>query len=342
MSDLDDALDRFQARSFEYAGGLSNHGPMAVEALAELGHAALIPGFVDVYEPRLPPAEEGEWIAPAERATARGCADRLGDWRVTFERELEEADWRDLVRREVAAMTEGLFAGGTHGLLRVAHALRALDREDTAPRRRELAFGFAYWAGRYQVLPGNPGRQPKRGRGPAEILAETGPVAASDRIPGFFTAAVAALDTDARFAEVIESVDLDALDLEAFLGELCRSAAALYLRNPQARVAYVHAVTAPSALRFVAPYLEPEIALRAAGVALQAAAALHAVSAAEPTGEPGAEVQRLAEDPAQLRYRAACSLKEHAIKFSEACLREDSLHPDPVLRLAAADGALHL
>ena len=33
---------------------------------------------------------------------------------------------------------------------------------------------------------------------------------------------------------------------------------------------------------------------------------------------------------------------DHAVKLAEACLREDALSPDPALRLAAADAALHL
>ena len=169
MSDLDDALERFQNRGFEYAGGLTNHGPMAVEALVELGHPALIPGFVDTYEPRLPPLESGTWMAPGERMAARGCVERLGDWRVTFERELEESNWSDLVRREASAMIAGLFSGGTHGFLRVAHALRALERDETPVRRRELAFGLAYWAGGYQELPGVPGNRAEPGWGPAQL-----------------------------------------------------------------------------------------------------------------------------------------------------------------------------
>ena len=45
---------------------------------------------------------------------------------------------------------------------------------------------------------------------------------------------------------------------------------------------------------------------------------------------------------AEIGYRAACSLDDHAVKLAEACLREDAAAPDPGLRLAAADAALHL
>jgi hypothetical protein len=55
-----------------------------------------------------------------------------------------------------------------------------------------------------------------------------------------------------------------------------------------------------------------------------------------------AAAERLAEAPAEIRYRAACSLDDHAVKLAEACLREDAAAPDPILRLAAADAALHL
>ncbi|MFT5442540.1 MAG: hypothetical protein ACI8W3_001584, partial [Myxococcota bacterium] len=44
----------------------------------------------------------------------------------------------------------------------------------------------------------------------------------------------------------------------------------------------------------------------------------------------------------ETRYRAACSIHEHAILMAEACLREDATAPDRLLRLAAADAALKL
>ncbi len=187
------------------------------------------------------------------------------------------------------------------------------------------------------------------GRGPAHLLSEVEVVPAALRRSGFLFEAVRALDGRPAFASLLESADTaGAKTLEGFghfIGELCRAAAALYLANPQARVAYVHALTAPSALRSIAPYLSETTRERAAGCALQAAAALHAVAAHEtqlPHAEPDDEVLGAAEDAAETRYHAACSLQEHSIKFAEACLREDALAPDPVFRLAAADGALRI
>ena len=49
---------------------------------------------------------------------------------------------------------------------------------------------------------------------------------------------------------------------------------------------------------------------------------------------------RIAKDWDEIRYHAACSLQEHAIKMVEACWREDQVEEAEVLRLAAADAAL--
>jgi len=341
LTDLDEALERFQARSFEYAGGLSNHGPMAAEALLQLGHPALIGGFVDLYEPRLPPAESGTPLCSDERAAAVGHADRLGDWRATFERELEADTWQAVLRRELPALVEGLFAAGTHGLLRLAHAVRGIEAKETTPRRLELAFGLAYWAGSYQRLPGLPGRHPLADRGPAEVLARS--TGLLTQVTGFLLDdRVRALDGEPRFAAEVEALDPSGLEFEKFLGELCREAARLYLAKPQARIAALHALTAPSALRLIADHLDEATRKRAACFALQAAAALHAITASEGPVTIVPEVEALAESEDEIRYRAASSMQEHAIKFCEAALREHSIAPDPVFRLAAADAAIHL
>lgn len=343
MSDLDEALEQFQRRALEYAGGLANHGPMAAEALAVLGHAALIPGWVDVYAARLPPLEKGRAISPEERDGALGDPARLGDWVATFDREILERPWREVLSTWAGKLLPGLFAGAAHGWLRVAHGVRALDEAETAGRRREIALGLAYWAGRYQPLPGRPSARPLRGRDVAACFEAVPVVDPPARRPGFFFDAVKRLDEVPAFARVVESFDPDSASLDAQLHEMARAGARLYLENPSQRVAYAHCVTAPSALRLLAGVLPPDVAGRAAGHALQASLALHAVSARpEPARDPDAETMRLAESPAELRYRAACSLEEHAIKLCEACLREDALRPDPVFRLAAADAALHL
>lgn len=343
MSDLDEALERFHTGAFEYAGGLSNHGPMVAESLVRLGHASLIPGFVDVYVPRLGAAcASGLPILPVDQPAALGRRERLGDWLATFEAQLEDECWPTVVGRVVPSLIDGLFAAGSHGLLRTAHAVRALEQIENPVRRRELAHGLAYWAGTYQMLPGSPGSKGSKGWSPERVLSEVIPVDPERRRAGFFTDGVGVLDDDPNFLRLIAKIDSTTLGWEACLSELCVNSAALYLANPQARVAYAHAVTAPSALRLIAPYLNSEQKRQFLGRAVQISAALHAISSTSENAVVDEEVKRVAGDVGEIPYRAACSLEEHAIKFAEDCLREDHESPSPIFRLAAADAALHL
>ena len=63
------------------------------------------------------------------------------------------------------------MAAATHGLIRTAHAVRSLAAEETSRERRaELASGLAYWAARYQAVPGTPTQVPPRL--PSDALAD--------------------------------------------------------------------------------------------------------------------------------------------------------------------------
>jgi len=348
VTDLDEVLERFHLTGLEYGPGLANHGPMAADAIVALGHSALLTGWVDLYAPRLPPLEPGQAIEAGERDAAVGDVSRMSDWVASFERDLAEGDWRDVLQRELSWLAPGFFASATHGWLRVAHAVRALLREETAVRRRELAFGLGLWAARFQRLPGTPGA--RAAVTPIEALMALEPVAPELRRPGLFFDAVRVLDDDSAFRECVESIDLTKAPVGETIRTLCCAGASLYLANPQSRVGYAHAVTATSALRLVEPVVDEACLRELLGHAVQSAFALHAVlseargdaSSSPDAPEPSEEVRRMAEHPEEIRYRAACSLREHAIKLAEACLREDAIAPDPLLRLAAADAAVEL
>ena len=341
MSELDLALLRLQRTAPEYGPGLASHGPMVCEALTTLGHEALVPAWLERGLPRLPPLAPGRALAAAERASALGDASRSADWIATYEAELAERPWREVLAAALGALAPGLFASAGHGWLRTAHAVRALGTAESAPRVRELAFGLGLWAARHRTLPGRPEAAPS---GAPPELAALEPLPAGARRPGLFVDAARPLAAHAAFARWVDGIDLGAAPPETLLSAFCREAARLYLAHPRARVAYAHVVTLPSALRLLSPALAAAQRRELLGRALQAAAALHAVShgpAAIDAAERAA-AERLAAEPAEIRYRAACSLDDHAVKLAEACLREDAAAPDPVLRLAAADAALHL
>lgn len=342
MTELDQALVRFQAGELEYGGGLANHGPMAAEALGVLGHEALIPAFVDVYAPRLPPLALGPPIDPSRQETSLGNgAD--AEWVATFLDLLARAPWSDVLEAWLPRLLPGLFAAAMHGVLRTGHAVRALHERETPGRIREVGFGLGYWASRYHPLPGAPGTAPEPGLGPDALLADLPLVPPADRSPGFFDAAVRVLDDRVDFVEGIARLDLACAPPSEMISDLCIASARLYLAHPELRIAYAHCVTGPSVLRLLADHLGPDDLRAGVGFATRAVAALHvthALRSAVPDVSPSAEIVRLADSPPEIRYRAACSAEEHAIKLTEACLREYAIRADPVLLLAAADAAI--
>jgi hypothetical protein len=242
VSNYDEALERFHGVDLEYAGGLANHGPMGAEALESLGHHALIPAFVDIYVPRLQSFEIGQPLGFPELDGALGDPARSADWVATYEARLEGGDWREVVATEVPVLLPGIFAAAGHGLLRTAHAIRALERRDSEIRRRELARGLAHWAARYQTLPGLPGS--RSAAKPLELgaaLSDWPLVGEADARAGFFNRTVDRLETFRVFKNTVEGIPLPTGEsLDAYLNTLCRNGAALYVAQPQARVAYIH------------------------------------------------------------------------------------------------------
>jgi hypothetical protein len=97
-------------------------------------------------------------------------------------------------------------------------------------------------------------------------------------------------------------------------------------------IAFVHAITGPSAVRLLLPHVSPSTGRALLRYAWQAAAALYSAfsRSAEPTPLPSVpSIPELVE-------RAVENGDEHAIKLTEACLREHDAKPDPVYLEAAA------
>lgn len=347
MSNFDEALERFHLAELEYAGGLANHGPMGAEALERLGHQALIPAFLGLYAARLPMARRGKTMTESEEAASLGKMSRAVDWVATYEGRLEQGDWRSVIEMFVPTLIPGLFAGAGHGFLRVAHAIRSLERKDSRLRRNELARGLAYWSARFQCLPGRLGVGTSR---PGEALDQMDGWPLVDEVDarqGFFFESIRRLDRFPAFSQAIESLASPRFaELDEFLSHLCRVAASLYLGHPSSRIAYVHALTIPSAARLIAPYLSDGDACRLGSAVFQSTAAMHSVFGTRggeaAIDDPDAEVERVVGSWDEIRYHAACSLQEHSIKMVEACWREDQIREAPVFRRAAADAALKI
>ncbi len=151
-SPLDEALDRVSALEFELPSRFVNHGPMACEALAALGHEEELDGWSRHFASML--AEGAQPVVPTWDRNfawedAVGDHRRLPEWMGYFEREIGEEGWAPVVEVWVPRLAPGLVAALFHGVIRTAHAVRAIDGADTPARRAELARALGNWASWY-------------------------------------------------------------------------------------------------------------------------------------------------------------------------------------------------
>ncbi|MBI2913249.1 MAG: DUF4243 domain-containing protein, partial [Chloroflexi bacterium] len=123
-----------------------------------------------------------------------------------------------------------------------------------------------------------------------------------------------------------------------FLSDLTKTFAEVYLANSHTGhvIGFIHAVTGPRALRLLLPYLPPEAVPDALSYGWQAAIGIYA--ALGEAVDPGS-IQAPDESIDDLIGQAVVTGDEHAIKFTEACLGEHALEPQPAY-LAAAGHAI--
>jgi hypothetical protein len=333
---MGDAYQRLNGLGYERGeSDFANHGPMGAEALCTLGFGEQIPSWVERYKRRVahhdPPQPRFHLEASDEPSwrDALGQFGRVGDWEELFARQLIERPWREVLSQWWPRLLPGLLAGLTHGLIRTAHAVRCLSAtehpQDLA--LQELSRGLAYWAARYRPLPGTVVLIGERSV--AEAVAGIQRLG-SDQ-PAYPGARVGVLAHDAGYGEALSM--LSPLAATRRLSEMTTTFAGVYLAHPEvAPVPLIHGVTAPSAMRLVLGQL-PDY-LYAASVA--AMWQVHVALLLMFTSTPGGERESLHHasvatvPPWQdLFQRALASGDEHAIKFTEACYRENALQPDP-------------
>ncbi|MEU0671726.1 hypothetical protein ABZ330_02340 [Streptomyces sp. NPDC006172] len=217
---MNEALERLRSVGYEHGRSFVNHAPMAAEALAHMGYADEVPGWVeghlrshafhDVPERRwaIDPADEGDW------RQALGDFGRVADWADLFERELAEAAWTDVLARWWPRLLPGMSGVLTHGVIRTAHAVRAVQTAgaDHGPQLVELAHGLGYWAARHS------------------------------------TGGITVAQDDGEGGDAARALD----DLVA---EFSGIYATLSLRHP---IPLIHSVTGPAAVRLVVEHLPPE------------------------------------------------------------------------------------
>src|SRR3984957_8633063 len=335
---LDEGLSRLAVTGPEFRGGLSNHGPMAAEALVRRGRADAVEHWLDGYLTRLEEAPRpGDRITDATWRDALGKLNRVADWEVYLRAQLAEEPWRDVLARWWPRLLPGVAAAATHGIIRASHAARSLagaGEAGDAERRDELARALAYWAASYVELPG--GARPDGTLNAAAAIRALplldGPPPGDlitdrlknglPRLPGMHDA-LAALRPPAGTDTGRDLRDLAGEFTRVFLG---------YGRGQP--IVFLHAVTAPVAAYSVLPLLPRQLARPTYDALWQVGAALYAVHAGGVTPEPLPASSPLAPD--DLADLAVATGDEHAIKLTEACLRLHAETPDPAFLHAAA------
>lgn len=325
----------------EYDQHMSNHLPMALQAMYELGATpAALERFAQVYAQRLTPRRVGAPLTAAELSpTALGDPAAFTPWHATMHRELNERGRDALLRRWVPRLMPGVGGSAFHGLIRVGHAL-------AAGHDGELVMGLATWASTYAAM------LPQAKQGPVDLPQHAKPLdwprwrdaimalSSSPPIDGFgITNRMTQWSGVPGFAEVAPALDLRGLGT----AQLARAAAALYAHTGNFTV--MHMLTASLALHRVMPWAgNPKLALRWFSIAL--AAAMRAARL-QSTDWDGAA--RVLADAAQgdrpepalpawpaLARQAVASMNDHAAKMLWACWQWHDITGDAVFHCAGA------
>jgi hypothetical protein len=328
----DAALAALRHAAPEQRNGAPNHAPMVVEALAALGREDAVPRWIDRVAPRLAESPPAQSALGPDRQPALGDYGRLGEWQDLFSRELDAFGWRDVLERWLPRLVPGSMAAGTHGVIRCAHAVRALENAVTPLRLAELAAALAYCAARYRAIEGSP------------VLA--GPLcleAASRELPllekgidrrGPPPKVVERLNERSDFAWAVSRLALPSDPLSA-LGELAEIGARFYLRDADRHpLVLLHAVTGPAAVHLLAGHVSPGLRSTLFAYMWQAVAAW---AAAFSSGLAGEQHEPAREAWDEIIDLAVDSGDDHAIKLAEACHRMEGHRASPIFRGAASD-----
>ncbi|MDT0545974.1 questin oxidase family protein [Streptomyces lonegramiae] len=330
---LDEALERLHTTGPERGGWLTNHAPMAVEALVRHGQAPSVHRWLDLYAHKLEdmPAPYAT-VTDANWAEALGDPRRITDWTAYFTRELADHPWREVLAQWWPRLLPGIAGGATHPVIRVGHAVRTLlletgraptaGRAAAGPRAHELAHALGYWAARHAPLPPLgllPGPAP---RTPADALAAVPRIA--DQNGGIRDRLARITTFPAWPAPAPGALGPD--EARALLAGLVRAAAHRYATHAHGEpIMLVHAVTAPNAVLRTLPALPHELWAASLDAAWSASAAVLA-SYAPPSAVPPGELPAVpagstpAERSGEVFAHAAAHGDEHVIKLADTVL----------------------
>lgn len=334
---LDAQLDAMHGFDPEFSEGLSNHGPMACEALAMLGGTTELAAFAEDYRRRLEPMSAAESIDATRWLEALGRPQARAGLIAMFARRLQDEDPRAVLSEVVPQLAPGISGAAFHGCLRLAHAYRAWTAHPSAVRRTELAHGLGYWAARYQEMPGEPGSVARTGVDAAALLSSIPVLLKEERREGLIFERFGALQGHTGFADALAQFDPSTVEPAATLDAAAAASARLYLSttDPRARFVYLHGVTGSAATRLLLPTVAPAQQHALAVHLVHAVAGVHATHGG--AGASLAAWDKVTEvDRPGVVASARASKDDHTIKLVEAALREFDRSGSPELLAVAA------
>ncbi|MGW3040298.1 questin oxidase family protein [Kitasatospora sp. NPDC001159] len=308
---LDEALQRLHSFGPERLGRLTNHAPMAVEALTAHGQASSVHRWLDLYARKL--EEYPSHVEPVTAANWRfalGDPRRIADWIGYFEREITKRPWREVLTQWWPCLLPGMYGGSTHPVIRVGHATRTLlAGESTEPRLAELAHGLGYWAARHR-----PVTDPVPLPGADSAAAALGAAKPITPRGGDFPARLGRVTGLPVWAATVT----DPSEAYSRLAELVQAATHRYATHGHGEATMlVHAATAPNAVLRTLPALPQTLwvpSLRAAWTASAAVTAMYAPDAPVAYTPPGKFT------PEEVFERAQAHGDEHVIKLTDTAL----------------------
>lgn len=330
---------------------LFNHAPMVAEALCMLGHGQRLTAWIEHQRPRLAPRPGRTAPIDAEHwQSAVGETHRFEDWCDHFDDAIRREGWQITLTAWARRLAPGFTTAACHGVLRTAHAARALSEGQSDARLFELANGLAAWTAMYRELPGEsrPHAQLPSWRlsPPRRALALVQPVPDPHRPPeGLITAGYDALAFAPAFPMQVAAVDLSG-DTESRIDDVVVAFAELFLRyarSPFTAIVFAHAVTAAAAVRNLSPVTDEQTTRELLFRAWQGGCALRAAFAGQQVFESSISdaLSSQGDDPLPLSTAAVAHGDDHVIKLTEACLSTYLRRAEPVL-LASARRILEL
>lgn len=333
MNDLDGALKYLSNSGPEFGPGVSNHGPMAAEALGQLGHTAAIGAWVSSYRKVLYEDTYGRFqeITHDNWRPALGNMRLLGDWTEFFRRELDGAAWTDVLARWWPRLLPG-FAAGAAMASSAPGTRYGCSRNPLVPgASRSSPVGSATGPPATRSSPRN---RPPRATGSGAGMEAVPKLRSNQGMGMIFRIRLETVWLEPDFAPAVDSLRPED-DADRALSRLTRAAAGSYLTDDHTTpMAFVHALTTPAAVRLVLPSLPTELHWPSVTAAVRFSAAIRS---AYGTGQREHHPEEPAQDYVTLAERALATEDPHAIKYVEACRREDRLSPDPSYATAATD-----